>query len=237
MRVDEHVYDGGEEVEDCVKHYDARLRMREATQSLYDIGDEVAEYIENLSQAIADVDVELVDECVLELSEVVDEAVDDAIPLIGELGGLRQAFISGIRGGQLSAPLKRDAVPQPPPIDVPALSVIPAPLTHPTEVPTVVQALIARSDAVAANLVALADWVSTENIRGVEVLGSVKLPSLYSRAGRRSMEAAAAWRVTVPETHPAVARTLRGRRPPEFLGERARVNAAVTRVVSTRGGI
>lgn len=120
-----------------MEHYDARLRMREVTQSLYDIGDEVAEFIENLSQAIADVDVELVDECVCELSEMVDEAVDDAIPLVGELGGLRQAFISGIRSGQLSAPLRRDAVPEPPPIDVAALSVIPAPLTHPTELPTI----------------------------------------------------------------------------------------------------
>ena len=58
-----------------MEHYDARLRLREITQELYDIGDEVAEHIEHLAQAIADVDRELVDECVLELADIVDEAV------------------------------------------------------------------------------------------------------------------------------------------------------------------
>ena len=76
----------------AVEHYDARLRLREITQELYDIGDEVAEHIEHLAQAIADVDRELVDECVLELADIVDEAVEDARPLVGELAGLRQAF-------------------------------------------------------------------------------------------------------------------------------------------------
>ena len=84
-----------------MEHYDARLRLREVTQELYDIGDEVAEHIEHLAQAIADVDRELVDECVLELADIVDEAVEDARPLVGELAGLRQAFTSGIRRGEL----------------------------------------------------------------------------------------------------------------------------------------
>ncbi len=217
-----------------MQHYDARLRLREVTQELYDIGDEVAEHIEHLAQAVADVDRELVDECVLELADIVDEAVEDARPLVGELAGLRQAFTSGIRRGELGPMPNRPPGPEPRGVDVPALSAIPAPLTHPVAVPTVAQALLARSETTAAYLENLADWVSAENIRGVEVLGSVKIPALYARCGHRALKAAAAWCVTVPETHPAVARTLRGRRPPAFLMERARIDDVVRRVAMRR---
>ena len=179
-----------------MEHYDARLRLREITQELYDIGDEVAEHIEHLAQAIADVDRELVDECVLELADIVDEAVEDARPLVGELAGLRQAFTSGIRRGELGPMPNRPPGPEPKPVDVAELSAIPAPLRHPVAVPTVAHALLARSESTAAYLEELADWVSAENIRGVEVLGSVQIPALYARCGRRALSAAAAWCVT-----------------------------------------
>ncbi|PLA36223.1 hypothetical protein CYJ42_03590 [Corynebacterium amycolatum] len=222
-----------------INHFDARLRLREVTQELYDIGDEVAEHIEHLAQAVADVDRELVDECVLELADIVDEAVEDCRPLIGELDGLRQAFTSGIRSGRIgtlssaSTP-RRHPHPAPKSPDVQSLSLIPAPLKHPVAVPTVTQAMIARSDAVASYLEELADWVSAENIRGVEKLGSVVLPQLYAQSGRRALSAAAVWCVAVPETHPAVANALRGRRPPEFLMERARIDEIVRRVKQRR---
>lgn len=216
-------------------HFDARLRLREVTQELYDIGDEIAEHIEHLAQAVADIDRELVDECVLELADIVDEAVEDAPPLIGELDGLRQAFTSGIRKGQLSSSVsERAPMPAPKTIDVQSLSLIPAPIQHPVAVPTVAQAMVARSDAAAAYLNELADWVSMENIRGIESLGSVSLTQLYAQSGRRALAAAAAWCVTVPETHPAVARSLRGRKPPEFLMERARIDEVVRRIKQRR---
>lgn len=217
-----------------MRYYDARLRLREVTQELYDIGDEIAEHLDNLGQAIADVDVELVDECVLELGEVVDEGVADAIPLIGELAGLRQAFTSGIRSGELSAAARRDPGPAPEALDVAALVALAPVPARPAPVPAVARALAARSDAAAAHLGALADWLSAENLRGVEVLGTVGLTGLYSRCGRRALEVAAAWRVTVAEAHPAVARSLRGRRPPAFLAERARIDAVVARVAAAR---
>lgn len=214
-----------------VSNFDAQLRLREVTQELYDIGDEVAEHIDHLAQAIADVDRELVDECVLELADIVDEAVEDARPLIGELDGLRQAFTSGIRSGRLSSAVAhREAKPRPKILDVHGLSLIPAPLQHPVAVPTVAQAMVARSEAAAACLHDLADWISAENIRGIERLGTVGLTQLYAATGRSALAVAAAWCVSVPETHPAVARTLRGRRPPEFLSERARIYDVVRRV-------
>ncbi|WP_370625068.1 hypothetical protein [Corynebacterium sp. TAE3-ERU12] len=217
-----------------MEHYDAQLRLREVTQELYDIGDDIAEHIDNLAEAIADVDVDLVDECVVELADIVDDGVTDAIPLIGELGGLRQAFISGIKAGQLSPAADRMAGNEPAAISVATLTNMPGPVRHAAAIHAVSQAMAARSDTVADNLNELADWLSAENIRGVEVLGSVALPVLYSRCGRRALEAAAAWRVTVAEAHPMVARGLRGRRPPRFLNERARIDAVVAKVAADR---
>ena len=154
-------------------HYDRAPPARNHPGA-HDIGDEVAEHIEHLAQAVADVDRELVDECVLELADIVDEAVEDARPLVGELAGLRQAFTSGIRRGELGPMPNRPPGPEPKPVDVAELSAIPAPLRHPVAVPTVAHALLARSESTAAYLEELADWVSAENIRGVEVLGSCR---------------------------------------------------------------
>ncbi len=215
-------------------HFDARLRLREVTQELYDIGDEVAEYISNLAQSVADADRDLVDECVVELREIVDEAVDDARPLIGELAGLRQAFISGVKRGQLGSFSPRMPLAPPEAVTVAKLDSIPTPLQHPIAVSAVTEAMIARTEATALYLEQLADWVSQENIRGVEVLGAVKLPKLYQTAGQWALAAAAAWCVCVAEEHAAVARSLRGRRPPEFLMERARVAAVVARINQRR---
>ena len=44
----------------------AELRHRELTQEVYNIGDEVAEYIEHVIEAIEDYDAELVEDCLAE---------------------------------------------------------------------------------------------------------------------------------------------------------------------------
>ena len=52
----------------------ASLRHWELTQELFDIGDEVAGYVENLAEATRDFDGELAAECLTEFDEIVDEA-------------------------------------------------------------------------------------------------------------------------------------------------------------------
>ncbi len=83
-------------------HYDAALRVRELTQNIYDIGDEIADYINHVSQAIADWDADLVEDCLLELEEIVAEGRAEVRPGLSELNGLRQAFVSGVRAGSMS---------------------------------------------------------------------------------------------------------------------------------------
>ena len=81
----------------------ALLRHRELTQEIYNIGDEVAEYIEHIAEAVADYDGELTDDCLAEFVEIADDARVDARRVVGELIGLRQALTSGMRAGVLSA--------------------------------------------------------------------------------------------------------------------------------------
>lgn len=83
-------------------HYDAALRVRELTQNIYDIGDEIADHINHVSQAIADWDADLVGDCLLELEEIVAEGRAEVRPGLSELNGLRQAFVSGVRAGSMS---------------------------------------------------------------------------------------------------------------------------------------
>ncbi|WOH93889.1 hypothetical protein [Corynebacterium urealyticum] len=61
-------------------HYDASLRVRDLTQNIYDIGDEIAEHIEHIAQAIADWDGELVEDCLLEFTSVVRQGRKEVRP-------------------------------------------------------------------------------------------------------------------------------------------------------------
>lgn len=81
----------------------AQLRHRELTQEIYNIGDEVAQYIEHIMEAVSDWDAELVDDCLAEFEEIVAEGRDDARAVVSELSGLRHALTSGIRQGTVSA--------------------------------------------------------------------------------------------------------------------------------------
>lgn len=83
-------------------HYNAALRVRELTQNIFDIGDEIAEHLDNLAEAIADWDRELVTDCLHELNEIVAEGRAEVRPQLAELNGLRQAFISGVKAGRMS---------------------------------------------------------------------------------------------------------------------------------------
>ena len=51
----------------------ATLRHRELTQEIFNIGDEVATFIENIAEAIADWDVELVEDCVAEFEDIIGD--------------------------------------------------------------------------------------------------------------------------------------------------------------------
>ena len=81
----------------------AELRHRELTQEIYNIGDEVAEYLEHLIEAIEDWDEELCMDCLAELGDIVEDARVDSGRCVGELMGLRQALVSGVRSGTISA--------------------------------------------------------------------------------------------------------------------------------------
>lgn len=81
----------------------AELRHRELTQEIYNIGDEVAQYIENLIEAIEDWDADLALDCLAEIGDIVEDARVDSGRCVGELIGLRQALISGLRSGTISA--------------------------------------------------------------------------------------------------------------------------------------
>ena len=67
----------------------AVLRHRELTQEIYNIGDEVAEYVEHIAEAIADYDGELTEDCLAEFVEIVDDARQDARRVVAELPGER----------------------------------------------------------------------------------------------------------------------------------------------------
>ena len=81
----------------------AELRHRELTQEIYNIGDEVVDYIEHLIEAIEDWDDELALDCLAELGDIVDDARVDSGRCVGELIGLRQALVSGLKSGTISA--------------------------------------------------------------------------------------------------------------------------------------
>ena len=61
----------------------AELRHRELTQEIYNIGDEVAEYLEHLIEAIEDWDEELCMDCLAELGDIVEDARVDSGRCVG----------------------------------------------------------------------------------------------------------------------------------------------------------
>ena len=213
----------------------AELRHRELTQEIYNIGDEVAEYIEHLIEAIEDWDDELALDCLAELGDIVDDARVDSGRCVGELIGLRQALVSGVRGGTISAAGSADTcLEEPDQVTARALDSR-FPITGP---PVVVHELAAalreRTEGVADYLREVVEYVLAQTDAVARNLDMVSLPHLYNRAGQSVLVAVQAWRHSVVEAYPAYVRAMRGHNPPPFLEERSRIAEIVARVAAKK---
>lgn len=210
----------------------AQLRHRELTQEIYNIGDEVAQYIEHIMEAVSDWDAELVDDCLAEFEEIVAEGRDDARAVVSELSGLRHALTSGIRQGTVSArsALHIDLA-QPERITATDLE-----RDYPVEDLVVVRelagALNARTEGVVKHLEQVVDWVLAQTANVANDLESFSLPMLYGRVADDVCTSTRAWLDAVADAHPDYAWTMRGSNPPGFLLERARIDAVVSRVAA-----
>ncbi|CAM4262352.1 hypothetical protein FPH17_06765 [Corynebacterium godavarianum] len=212
----------------------AMLRHRELTQEIYNIGDEVAEYIEHIAEAVADYDGELTDDCLAEFVEIADDARVDARRVVGELIGLRQALTSGMRAGVLSASAcPEEKVPEPELLDATGLEEL-FPLSAPFSVQTMEDALTGRTDLTVQHLTEIVAYTLEQTDMVARELGAVSLPHLYATVSELVEAAVEGWVETVCVDHPAFVRTMRGTNPPEFLDERARINRIVEKVAAKR---
>lgn len=217
--------------------FDATLRHRELTQEIFNIGDEVATYIENLAEAIADWDAELVDDCVAELEEIFEDARRDSRAVVRELVGLRQALTSGLASGTVAASAAmEDAVDRPVVLNAESLRERFPIQNSPVIVRELSQALEARTDLVGGYLAHIVSWELLETEKAARDLDALNLPMLYSRTAEIVFAAARAWTEAVATEHPGYTRTMRGAQPPAFLNERARIDAVVARVIAKRAG-
>lgn len=232
-------------------HYDAALRVRELTQNIYDIGDEIADHVDHVAQAIADWDPELVEDCLVELHDIVDEGRAEVRPQLSELNGLRQAFISGIRSGQMSN------ITQTYPHPGRTLSFLhkSAGLAAAVEVASggineqVTTSKLAEPESMAstatwrlwmrqnnerltAELAELASWTVEQTTRALEAQ-SVLLPQVYAQALEHTVTLAGRFGAMI-DRQPELARSMRGEAPPTFLQDRARVDAVVARIQQRR---
>ena len=221
-------------------HDAARLRLRDLTQGVYDIGDEIAEGIDNVAASMADWDTELVDDCMHELSDVVEQGRGEVRQYLAEINGLRQAFVSGVNSGTLSASEGNYFHPgrtlsflhphqDPPPATVSAA----APTRPVVSTATLRMSLRRRNTELAADLTELAEWVVAQTGEAVEHQ-SVLLPQSFARSWTQTRETVAAWKREVVGDHPVLVAEMRGEAPAEFLAERARVERVLARVRARR---
>lgn len=203
------------------KLHDAKLRLRDLTQALFDIGDEIADYIDHVAEAVADWDELLVDDCLRELNDIITEGRNDSRRAAAELAGMRHAMVSGLRAGTLSGRTSARLTPSIPRPE--ALTA--ADLLHLT-------APVQRTHAVVDYLTTLADWVVEQTALAIDDLESVSIPLTATKAWQLVNLAVGAWMTVVVIPDPDITKTLRGNNPPEFLHERARVEAIVHRVAA-----
>ncbi|MCF4006183.1 hypothetical protein L1O03_03185 [Corynebacterium uropygiale] len=213
----------------------AELRHRELTQELYDIGDEVAGYLENLIEAVEDWDGELVADCLAELEEICEDAARDSRTCTAELDGLRRALTSGLKKGRFSVRGHVPTVDHPGFWEAPGLEARHPLTSSPLSVPDLARTLQARTATTAETLRAYVDYCLDQTAYGIEELGQLDLPRFYRELERETRTVACAWLAAVAEAHPGYTRTMRGQHPPEFLSERARIDAVVARVAARRG--
>ena len=202
----------------------AELRHRELTQEIYNIGDEVVEYIEHLLEAIRDWDAELTVDCLAEFEEILADARRDSRHIIGELLGLRQALISGVRAGVLSASASPSSrLVEPELLDAASLE----------ELFTFTE-LDGRTALVVEHLGEIVEWVLAQTDMVAGNLDAVSLPHLFARVGTHVTTVVEGWLETVAHAYPGYTRSMRGDNPPAFLTERARIDAIVARVAAKR---
>ncbi|WP_297008214.1 hypothetical protein [uncultured Corynebacterium sp.] len=221
-------------------HDAARLRLRDLTQGVYDIGDEIAEGIDNVAASMTDWDAELVDDCMHELAGVVDQGRGEVRQYLAEMNGLRQAFVSGVNSGTLSASEDNYYHPgrtlsflhphqDPPPSTAPPV----APRGPVVSTATLRVSLRHRNTVLTADLAELAEWVVAQTKEAVEHQ-TVLLPQAFARSWALTRQTVAAWRRDVIGDHPVLVAEMRGEAPPEFLVDRARVERVLARVRARR---
>ncbi|MCS4490573.1 hypothetical protein N7326_08245 [Corynebacterium sp. ES2794-CONJ1] len=211
--------------------FDATVRHLQLTQEIFNIGDEVATYIENLAEAIADWDAELVEDCLEEFSLIVEDARDDSRRVMAELIGLRQALTSGLASGTVSMAAPRLKETDRPVIVNSASLRERFPLRQsPVSVQELSIALRARTEFIGEYLDHIVQWELKETERAARDVDSLSLPLLYARTFEAVTAASDAWLQTVATEHPRFTAGLRGSHPPAFLSERARIDAVVARV-------
>ncbi|MDO4762035.1 MAG: hypothetical protein Q4A31_08970 [Corynebacterium sp.] len=209
---------------------DAKVRHLELTQEVFNIGDEVASYIENIAEAINDWDPELVEDCLAEFEMIIDEARLDSRRLIAELLGLRQALTSGLASGTVSMGPEMKETSRPVLINSTSLTQRFPIQNSPVIVAEVTQALEARTELVVEYLAHIVEWELAETERAARDIDALSLPLLYARTSEAVFSAARAWLSTVAKEHPSFVRAMRGSNPPAFLSERAWVDQVVARV-------
>lgn len=221
-------------------HDAARLRLRDLTQEVYDIGDEIAEGIDNVAASMSDWDAELVADCMHELAELIERGRAEVRLYLAEINGLRQAFVSGVNSGTLSA--ATDAYYHPgrtlsflhPRQDLPPESErmggsLGTGFSPVMSTATLRMSLRSSNSSFTDELTSLAEWVVEQTAEAVE-RQSVLLPQAFATAWRHTGEIVASWNREIADGHPALVREMRGEAPPEFLAERARIEAIVSRV-------
>lgn len=214
----------------------AELRHHELTQELYNIGDEVADYLEHIIEALADWDRELVEDSHLEFTEILEDARLDSRRITTELTGLRQALTSGLRAGTVSfqPDLSEAAVAKPAELDQDTLTRH-YPLTaRPVIVRELVRALNGRTELVIEHLEDLVQWTLQQTALVANDLNAPSLPLVYQQVRTRVDTALSAWVAAVVREHPGYVRTMRGTNPPAFLAERVRIDTIVARVAAKR---
>ena len=241
-------------------HYNATLRVRELTQNIYDIGDEVAQFINHVSQAMADWDRELVEDCLHELVEIIKEGRAEVRPGLMELNGLRQAFISGIRAGQMSNtqgaaenyphPGRTLAFMHQPSSQRLAAAVAQNHRVHQATAPAAPEQpegptnqamastaawrlwLRERNEELRTQLEDLEEWVVAQTHAALESQ-SVLLQQSFSQAERTTTAIVQQW-LEALDRQPTLAAAMRGEAPPQFLEDRARVDAIVNKLARAK---
>lgn len=217
----------------------ATLRHRELTQEIFNIGDEVATFIENIAEAIADWDVELVEDCVAEFEDIIGDARTDSRTIIRELKGIRQALTSGLASGTVAAtmPDGDEQMKRPNPMNAQLLrNQFPITNNSPVMVQEINHILQDRTELVRQYLAHIVDWELAETEKAVRSAEDERtLLTVFGYTSDAVTSAAKAWREAVVADYPGVTRTMRGSHPPEFLNERARIDAVVARVKAKMG--